>query len=147
MITLVPAAIPVTTPVLLTVATDGVADDQGVVPSAVPDPTKVVVDPAQTIAVPVIVGVPLTVTIWVVVQPPVFIYVITLVPAEIPDTTPVLLTVATDGVADAHGVVPSAVAEPLNVVVEPTQTLAVPVIVGFALTVTVCVCVQPVEFI
>ena len=62
---------------------------------------------------------------------------ITLVPAEMPDTTPVLLTVATAGVADDHGVVPSAVPEPLNVVVKPAQTVAVPVIVGIATTVTV----------
>ncbi|WP_291276168.1 hypothetical protein [Flavobacterium sp.] len=54
-----------------------------------------------------------------------------------------LLTVATAGVADDHGVVASGVPEPVKVVVEPTQTVNVPVIVGFAFTVTVAVFVQP----
>jgi len=69
------------------------------------------------------------------------------VPAETPVTKPVLLTVATPVDAEAHGVVASAVAEPVNCVVEPTQTLKVPVIVGNGLTVTVAFTVQPLLFL
>ena len=49
--------------------------------------------------------------------------------------------------AEDHGVVACAVAEPDNVVVEPTQTLNVPLIVGVGFTVTVAVFVQPLLFI
>ena len=45
------------------------------------------------------------------------------------------MIVATPGLADAHGVVACAVALPVNVVVDPTQTVAVPPIVGEAFTV------------
>ncbi len=51
-ITDVPADTPVTTPVELTVATDVVADTHGFDAAAVPEPVKVVDDPAHTIAVP-----------------------------------------------------------------------------------------------
>ena len=64
---------------------------------------------------------------------------ITLVPAATPVTTPALLMVATEGVAETQGVVASAVAEPVNGVVEPIQTLKLPVIVGSAFTVIVAV--------
>ena len=88
-----------------------------------------------------------TVTVAVFVQPFVFIYVITLVPAETPVTKPVALTVATLGVAEVQGVVAWAVAEPVNCVVEATTTLRVPVIVGNGFTVIIVVpefVVQPV---
>ena len=52
----VPAATPVTTPILLTVAIPVFDDSQGVLPDAVTDPDKVVVDPAHTLNVPMIVG-------------------------------------------------------------------------------------------
>ena len=66
-------------------------------------------------------------------------------PAVAPVTKPVVLIVATAGVALVQ--VPPTVAS-ANCVVKPTQTAAVPVIgatVGTALTVTVCVAelVQP----
>ena len=63
----------------------------------------------------------------------------TLVPADTPVTNPVELTVATAGVADTHGLTAAGVPEPVNCVVNPTQTVRVPVIVGSALTVTVAV--------
>ena len=69
----VPAAIPVTNPAVLTVATDVVADTQGVVVAAVPEPVNCVVAPAQSVRVPVIVGTALTVTVAVFVQPPLFL--------------------------------------------------------------------------
>ena len=48
---------------------------------------------------------------------------------------------------DTQGVVVAAVADPVNAVVEPTQILKVPVIVGNALTVTVAVILQPLELV
>ena len=71
--TLVPAATPVTSPVLLTVATVVVAEVHGVVAFAVPDPVSWVVEPAQTFKVPVIVGKAFTVTVAVWMQPLLFV--------------------------------------------------------------------------
>ena len=68
-------------------------------------------------------------------------------PADTPVTTPELLIVATPVLPEVHGVVTSGVPDPVNGVVDPTQTLNVPVIVGNALTVTVAVCVQPLLFL
>ena len=64
---------------------------------------------------------------------------ITLVPADWPVTTPVLLTVATPGVAETHALLDAAVPEPVSCVVELTQVDNVPLIVGNALIVTVTV--------
>jgi hypothetical protein len=61
-ITLEPAAIPVTNPVLLIVATPGDADTQGLEAAGVPEPVNCVVDPIQTPKIPDIVGDGLTVT-------------------------------------------------------------------------------------
>ena len=62
-ITEVPAAEPVTTPLEVTVATLVVAETQGLLVAAVPDPVKVVVLPAHTEAVPLMVGFAFTVTV------------------------------------------------------------------------------------
>jgi hypothetical protein len=67
--TLDPAVTPVTTPVLFTVATAGVAETQGFTAAAVPLPVKFVVPVPQIVNVPVIVGGVLTVTVAVAVQP------------------------------------------------------------------------------
>lgn len=142
-----PAATPVTTPVLLTVATAGVAETHGFTAAGVPEPVSVVVAPTQTVSVPVMVGFALTVTVAVCVQPTLFVYVITLVPAATPVTTPALLTVATAGLAEIHGLTAAGVPEPVNVVVAPTQTVNVPVMVGAALTVTVAVWLHPLLFV
>ena len=64
-------------------------------------------------------------------------------PADTPVTRPVLLTVATPVFDDVHGVVPSAVPVPLSWVVEPTQALKVPLMVGRASMVTVSVTEHP----
>ena len=66
------------------------------------------------------------------VQPFISVYLITLVPAETPVTTPELFTVATLGVADVHGFVALGVPEPVNEVVKPTHTVGLPEIVGVA---------------
>jgi hypothetical protein len=68
-IVVVPAATPVTMPVLLTVATPVLDDVHGLTAAAVPDPVNVVVDPVQTFNVPVIVGCAFTVIVAVLEQP------------------------------------------------------------------------------
>jgi len=65
------------------------------------------------------------------------------VPAATPETTPAEVIVATEVVAETQGLEDAAVPEPERVVVEPIQALAVPLIVGKALIVTVCVAEQP----
>lgn len=79
-----------------------------------------------------------TVISFVAVHPPFVLYVMVVVPAEIPVTTPELLTVATDVLEDIHGLEPAAVPEPVNVVVEPAHKVDEPVmlIVGFIVNVT-----------
>ena len=66
---LVPAATAVTTPVVLTVATEVVAETQGFTAAGVPEPVRLVVEPIQTDKVPVIVGSAFTVTVAVIVHP------------------------------------------------------------------------------
>ena len=65
MITLVPAAIPVIKPVLLTVATAGVAESQGLLAAAVPKPVNCVVEPTHADNVPLIIGAEVMVTVAV----------------------------------------------------------------------------------
>ena len=96
----------------------------------VSEPVNVVVEATHTIGVPVIVGKVYTVTVSVIVHPFTSVYLITLVPAETPVTTPELFTVATLGVSDVHGFVALGVPEPVNEAVKPTHTDGAPVIVG-----------------
>ena len=72
---------------------------------------------------------------------------ITLVPAATPVTRPVLLTVATPVEEETQGFDEAAVADPVNCVVDPAQTLNVPPIVGKAFTVTVTVMLHPLLFV
>ena len=65
----VPADTPVTTPVEETVATAVLEETQGLEAAAVPEPVKAVVKPTQAVNVPVMVGVGLTVTVAVMIQP------------------------------------------------------------------------------
>ena len=136
---LVPAATPVTTPALVTVATAGVPDTHGFTAAGVPDPVKFVVAPTQTLRVPVMVGFGLTVTVIVFVQPVFVVYVMTLVPPDTPVTTPPFVTVATAGVPETQGFTAAGVPDPVKVVVPPTQTVGLPVMVGCAVIVTVAV--------
>jgi hypothetical protein len=69
--------------------------------------------------------------------------VITVVPGFTPVTTPALLTVATTVFDDVQGLAAAGVPEPVNVIVDPSQTAVGPVIVGSPFTVTVAVLVQP----
>ncbi len=96
---------------------------------------------------PVIVGKAFTVTVAVMTQPLLFVYVITLVPAETPVTSPVLETVATPVFPDTHGLEAEGDADPVNCLVKPSQTVNVPLIAGKAFTVTVAVITQPLLFV
>ena len=89
------------------------------------------------------VGTALTVTVAVLLHPELLVYVITLVPAAMPVTRPVLLTVATVVVADNQGLVAEGVPEPVIWVVDPIQVVSVPVMIAPAVTVTVAVFVHP----
>ena len=91
--------------------------------------------PIQSNVVPVTVGFAFTVIVWVTVQLLLFVYVIIVVPAAIPLTTPVLATIATAVLEEIHGFELTAIALPVNVIDEPTQTVLFPVIVGFGFTV------------
>ena len=71
----------------------------------------------------------------------------TVVPGFTPVTTPALFTVATAVLEDVHGLTAAGVPEPVNVVVVPSQTVNVPLIVGCALTVTVTILLQPLLFV
>lgn len=64
-----PPVNPVTTPVLLTEATDGLEDTQALLRAGVPEPTSAEVVPAQNALLPVRVGRALTVMEIVAVQP------------------------------------------------------------------------------
>lgn len=70
-----------------------------------------------------------------------------LVPGLTPVTTPVLDIVATSVFDDVQGLTAAGVPDPVSAVVEPTQTLRLPVMVGngFTLTVTDDWALQPVE--
>ncbi len=65
----VPAVMPVTNPVLSTVAIAILEEVHGVVVAGVADPVNWVVKPWQIVALPVIVGKVLTVTTWVIKHP------------------------------------------------------------------------------
>ena len=102
-----------------------------------------VVEPAHTIPAPLMAaGSASTVTALIAVHPVPRVYVITEVPFATPDTIPVdVPTVAADVLLLLHVPPPASV----NAVVEPAQTLAVPVIAeGRVLTVTTVVFWQPV---
>ena len=68
-------------------------------------------------------------------------------PGVTPVTTPKLETVATDGAEEIQALDTAAVPFPVRVSVLPTQREVFPVMVGFALTVTVAVFKQPCEFV
>jgi hypothetical protein len=116
----VPAETPVTSPDTLTVATAVLEEVQGLVEADIPDPDSVVIEPAQTDKVPLMVGNEFTVISLDVFEHPVAVSVkvkVT-VPTAIPVTTPSSVTVANklsllDHVPPVEGV---------SVMVDPTQT-------------------------
>ena len=112
------------------------------VAAGVPVPVKVVVDPTQTIGLPPIVGCASTVIVAVLVHPLVVVYVITVVPGLTPVTSPPLFIVAIPVLEELHGVAVG-VPVPVKVVVDPSQIVKVPLIVGCASTVNVAVLLHP----
>jgi hypothetical protein len=140
-IIVLPAATPVTTPVLLTVATAGVPDTQGLDEAGEPVAARFVVYPLQTVVVPVITGTATTVITAVALHPALLVYVIVVVPADMPVTKPALLTVATPGALDCHAL-EAGVPEPVKEVADPTHRVSVPVIAAWAFTVIVLAAVR-----
>jgi hypothetical protein len=136
----VPSAIPVTIPVVPTVA---IAVLLLLHEPPVVAFVKVVTNPAHTLAVPLIAeGFELTVTVAYVLQLPPSVYVILDVPAATPVTTPAEFILAFVGALLLQ--VPPVDADD-NEVVKPTQTLSVPVIEdGTAFTLTMAEVAQPV---
>jgi hypothetical protein len=137
-IPVVPVATPVTTPVPLTVAVDGLALFQ-VPPVGLPASATVL--PAHITGVPAMVGRAITVTTAVLRQPPASVYDMVVVPALTPVTTPLVLMVAVP-VAELVQV-PPVVALP-RLVVLPMQVVSVPVIGVIEPTVNTALLVQPV---
>ena len=136
----VPDATPFTRPLLFTVATAVLVLLH--MPPVAPSLNNVV-EPPHTVAVPLIVpaaDVPLTVTTCVAATVPqvlVTVYDMVDVPDATPLTSPLLFTVAAEVLVLLHA---PPVAPSLNDVVEPTHTVAVPLIVpatGNGLTVTI----------
>ncbi len=62
-------------------------------------------------------------------------------------TTPALFTVATPVFDEVQGLAAAGVPDPVNVIVDPSQTAVGPVIVGCALTVIVTVLLHPLLFV
>ena len=62
---------------------------------------------------------------------------ISLVPAETPVTSPKVVTVATFVLEEVHGLSKAGYPLLVNWVVEPTQTLKIPVIIGTGFTITI----------
>jgi hypothetical protein len=69
------------------------------------------------------------------------------VPAETPVTNPVPETVATPGLEEVHGVPGSGLPDPVSCTVPPIQIGELPLIVGFAFTVTKTVVWHPFELV
>lgn len=128
-----------------------IPDDEPTVAKAIPELVHVPLPESDNVSLasthtddaPVIAeGNGFTVTTVVAEQPVAARYVIVAVPAESPETIPLVPIVAVAGVLLLH--VPPTVPS-LNAVVEPSQTLVVPVITaGEACTVTVTLWLQPV---
>ena len=141
-IIVVPADTPVTTPLLLPTLATPVAPLAHTPPLVAS--VRVVVNPTHTLVVPPIAaGLAFTVTVATARQPVLNVYVIIVVPAVRPVTTPVETPiVATPVLPLVH--VPPLVAS-VRVVVAPTQALSVPpMAAGLAFTVTTVVTRQPV---
>ena len=73
------------------------------------------------------------------------VYVIVAVPALTPVTKPFVFTVATAPLLEVHGLLLAAVPLPVKLVVDPTHTDSVPLIIGSGVMVTVWVLLQPSE--
>lgn len=131
----VPGDIPVTRPIVLTVATELSEETHGFAAAGAAALPSVVVRPSQTLNTPVILGEAFTVTVAVVVQPVVAVNVIVLVPEPTPVTVPVAFTVATARFEETHGFNTAGISVLDKIVVCPAQTDNVPAIVGVGFTI------------
>jgi hypothetical protein len=68
-------------------------------------------------------------------------------PVATPVNKPALVIVALGVAEEIQGLEAAGVAVPVSVILPPTQTVLFPLIVGFALTVTVAVLEQPSELV
>ena len=132
-----PPLIAVTTPPLVTVAIPVDEETQGLVVAGVALPVNVKLLPTHIAELPVMVGNGLTVTVLVFVHPLPSVKEMVAVPAETPVTMPVLFTVATPVLFEVQLPVPVAELLPVNCVLDPTQIVVFPVIVGSGFIVTV----------
>ena len=142
---LVPAATPVTKPLLFTVATPLDAEVHGEETAAVPEPVNCVVDPTHTFKDPVIPGSGFTVKAFVTVleqEPLLLVYATVTVPEVTPVTTPPVVIVAEpvpliiDHVPPDVGSVNAGVVELTHTAGDPP---AIAEMAGIGLTVTVTV--------
>lgn len=140
----VPKEIPVTTPTEFTVAIKGFEDIHGFTKAGASALDNCDVKLIQTLLVPIIVGSAFTVMVSISVHPFKPVKVIVVVPAEIPVTIPLSLTVAIKGSEDIHGFTIAAAEVVDKVEVAPTQTFSIPVIIGKGLMVMALVSMQPV---
>lgn len=131
----VPAPTPETTPAELMIATVTSEDVHGTVASGVPDPVRVIVEPAHTTVGPEITGVWFTVIAVVLVHPVELVKVMVAEPPATAVSSPLSEIVATAGSEEDHGVAAAGVVVALNVVVVPLHNAVAPEITGTANTV------------
>ena len=134
-----PAVIPVTKPAAGSI----VATDRSALLHVPPARELLNVEklPWHTVALPAIApGSAFTVNVKPAIHPVGVVYLIIVVPADNPLTSPVGSTVATEGIVLLH--VPAGVAS-LNVIVFPAQVEEIPVIASRGLTVTIVVAIHP----
>lgn len=75
---------------------------------------KLTFDPTQIDDDPLITGNGFTITVLVLTQPLLFVYVMMVVPTDCAETNPPFVTVAIAGVDDTQGLLVAAVGEPLS---------------------------------
>ncbi len=117
---------------------------------AVPVPLSVMFVPTQTVLAPVMLGNELMVINFVLEHPFVFLNVIVVIPATSPlsvAVSEVPLIVADAGEELVHGVLACAVTDPVNVMLDPTQRLSLPVMIGNGFTLIDFVLEHPFEFV
>lgn len=115
----VPEETAVTTPDVLTMATVASEVVHGLTRTGVDAQVKVVVNPSQSVNVPVTVGNAFMVTVCRAVHPFTSVKIIEAVPTAIPVTVPTLFTVATKLSEDAQALIKAGAEALDNVVVPP----------------------------
>ena len=122
----------------------------GFTSAAVAVPLSEMFVPTQTVLAPVMFGNELMVINFVLEHPFVFLKVIVVVPGTSPlivAVSEVPLIVADAGEELVHGVLACAVTDPVNVMLDPTQRLSLPVMVGNGFTLIDFALEHPFEFV